>query len=232
MIALVGSGEYLPPMEAVDRELIKRLAEPARVVCLPTAAGTEGEAIINGWSDKGVDYFRRLGVTVEAVPVIDATTANDPDLADTVAQANFVYLSGGKPGYLYESLVNSLTWQAIEGVLARGGILVGCSAGAMIQGQRILGFPHLSPGFGLLANSVIAPHYDEFPDLFTKSIRLILSNNLTLVGVEGNTALFKQRDHLEVIGSGGVTIWNQQEKTRYAAGPIPTSSFLMEANHE
>ncbi len=40
-IALVGSGEYLPPMEAVDRDLIRRLEKPARVVCLPTAAGKE-----------------------------------------------------------------------------------------------------------------------------------------------------------------------------------------------
>ncbi len=28
MLALVGSGEYLPPMEPVDRRLIERLGEP------------------------------------------------------------------------------------------------------------------------------------------------------------------------------------------------------------
>jgi len=30
MLALVGSGEYLPPIASVDRELIRRLAAPVR----------------------------------------------------------------------------------------------------------------------------------------------------------------------------------------------------------
>ncbi len=42
MLALVGSGEYLPSMEAVDRFLLGQLNTEAHVVCLPTAAGTEG----------------------------------------------------------------------------------------------------------------------------------------------------------------------------------------------
>ena len=42
MLALVGSGEYLPAMAPVDRNLLARLDETPRVVCLPTAAGTKG----------------------------------------------------------------------------------------------------------------------------------------------------------------------------------------------
>ena len=42
MLALVGSGEYLPRMEPVDRRLLASLPDAPRVVCLPTAAGTEG----------------------------------------------------------------------------------------------------------------------------------------------------------------------------------------------
>jgi len=41
MLALVGSGEYLPTMEPVDRQLIARLDAAPSVVCLPTAAGQE-----------------------------------------------------------------------------------------------------------------------------------------------------------------------------------------------
>jgi len=42
LIALVGSGEYLPVMDDVDRFLLVNSGaqgRPARVVCLPTAAG-------------------------------------------------------------------------------------------------------------------------------------------------------------------------------------------------
>ena len=49
-LALVGSGEYLPPMESVDRCLLSRLTGPARVACLPTAAGREGAERIEYWT--------------------------------------------------------------------------------------------------------------------------------------------------------------------------------------
>ncbi len=45
LIALVGSGEYLPVMEDVDRYLLDSLnlnGRKPRVVCLPTAAGRKG----------------------------------------------------------------------------------------------------------------------------------------------------------------------------------------------
>ena len=47
LIALVGAGEYLPVMDAVDRHLlasVKTDGRPPQVVCLPTAAGQEGES--------------------------------------------------------------------------------------------------------------------------------------------------------------------------------------------
>lgn len=50
MLALVGSGEYLPPMEAVDRYLLGLLKTEAHVICLPTAAGREGSERIDYWS--------------------------------------------------------------------------------------------------------------------------------------------------------------------------------------
>ena len=57
MLALVGSGEYLPAMGPVDRDLIGRLQETLPVVCLPTAAGQEGPERINYWSHGGMTTF-------------------------------------------------------------------------------------------------------------------------------------------------------------------------------
>ena len=108
MLALVGSGEYLPSIASVDRELIRRLAAPVRVVCLPTTVGTEGDECIDYWSRLGVDHFTSLGVQAQALPVIDRASADDPALAAVVAQANFIYLSGGQPDYLHRTLDGSL----------------------------------------------------------------------------------------------------------------------------
>lgn len=220
MYALVGSGEYLPAMDGVDRELMGRLGRPARVVCLPTAAGTEGAQMVQSWSDRGVAHFKRLGVQqAEAVPIVTRADANNSEYASQIARANFIYLSGGKPGYLYETLAGTAAWDAIETVIHDGGLLAGCSAGAMIQGERF-GFTGTSPGFSLWPGVMVIPHFDEIPNFMVKPVQW-LSHGLTIVGVEGDTALFHDGEMYEVIGRGGVTVWNQQMKKRYTAGSIP-----------
>jgi cyanophycinase len=217
VLALVGSGEYLPPMEPVDRYLLAQLNDAPRVVCLSTAAGTEGEERIRYWSELGTGYFSRLGAQVEAVPVIDGPSANDPGLAARIHQANFVYLSGGKPDYLYRTLSGSLAWSAILAVLEHGGVLAGCSAGAMIMGERMPGFPGLKPAFGMLKDVVIMPHFNEIPKTMVNGLHLLVRDDLVLVGIEGNTALVVNGQDYRVIGSGGVVVWSA-EKRRYIHG--------------
>jgi cyanophycinase len=221
MLALVGSGEYLPGMETLDRELLKRLASEPRVVCLPTAAGREGAERIDYWSQLGIDHFSRLGAQVKALPVIDRASANDPALAEVISNANFVYLSGGRPDYLIDTLENSLAWEAILEVLADGGLLAGCSAGAMILGEKFFGFPGWRNGFNFLPGVTILPHYDEVPEFMIKILRPLKSKHLVLVGIEGYTALFKNADQYEVLGSGGVTVWRKTGKTRHTQGLLP-----------
>ena len=99
MFALVGSGEYLPPIEPVDRFLLEQLPDTPRVLCLPTAAGTEGEERISYWTELGKGYFRNLGVQVEALPIIDRASAENREFASAILQANFIYFSGGRPDY-------------------------------------------------------------------------------------------------------------------------------------
>ncbi len=209
-LALAGSGEYLPRMEPVDRLLLDRVGGSPRVVCLPTAAGTEGAETIARWSRMGVEHFTRLGAPVESVEVIDRRTADEEALVDRLRAANFVYLSGGKPDYLYKCLDGSKAWQAITGVLAAGGVVAGCSAGAMIFGGRIPSFPTLwpfQPAFNHLPNSVIMPHYDEIGDGLKRLLKLMAGRS-TLVGIDGFTALVEQGGRFGVAGAGGVTVWN------------------------
>lgn len=225
MLALVGSGEYLPVMEPVDRELLSRLQEEPRVVCLPTAAGQEGPERIDYWSRLGVDHFTRLKARVEALPVIDRASANDEVLATAVAGANLVYFSGGKPNYLYDTLKESLVWKAILKVLSGGGILAGCSAGAMILGEEFFGFPGLKPGFNFLPGVTIIPHYDEIPSFVIKSVRLLAGKNLTVLGIGCNTTLVKSGEDYEVLGSGEVVVWNRTGKIRFTRGPLPPDAL-------
>ncbi len=135
LIALVGSGEYLPVMEDVDRYLLESLnlsGRHARVVCLATAAGKEGEQSVNRWSNMGIQHFNKLGADVQALPIIDRASADDVQYESILENADLIYFSGGDPGYLYETLKDTCAWYAANRAWARGAIYAGCSAGAMI----------------------------------------------------------------------------------------------------
>jgi len=224
MLALVGSGEYLPPMEPVDRILLRRLPAPALVVCLPTAAGTEGPERIGYWERLAVEHFTRLNSPVQSLPVVDPASANDPALAGAVSEANFVYLSGGHPDYLYRTLAGSLVWKAILSVLEKGGLIAGCSAGAMVLGEALFGIPpqRRSSGFRLLPGAMVIPHYDEIPRWISTLLHYWAGRGLTTVGIEANTALSENDGRMEVLGSGGVTIWNRAGEKRYTQGSLPS----------
>jgi cyanophycinase len=50
IVALVGSGEYLPVMNEIDRYILEQTVSASQVpqvVCLPTAAGAEGDESVN-----------------------------------------------------------------------------------------------------------------------------------------------------------------------------------------
>lgn len=210
IVALVGAGEYLAPMEPVDRSLLARLADPPRVVVLPTASAPDGPGVPERWAQMGVDHFARLGATVEPVMLLTREDAESATLAAQIASANMVYLSGGKPRYLLETLRGSVCWQAIAGVYASGGVVAGCSAGAMVLGGALLDWPKIwrtLPAFGLAPDLVVIPHFDELP------ARLLLpaldrsARPRRIAGIDGKTALIGVGDTWQVAGHGTVSIF-------------------------
>ena len=104
-VALVGAGEFLPAMADVDAGLLAStgVARP-RVVVMPTASFPDGEDVFERWASMGVAHFAGLGAEVEPVLVRDRADADDPAAAQALGEADLIYLSGGKPGYLRRAL--------------------------------------------------------------------------------------------------------------------------------
>ena len=219
-IALVGAGEYLPTMTAVDKALLAHLEATPRVVVVPTAAIPDGPVVTERWAQMGVEHFSQLGAHVEPVMLQTREDANTMDIVTRLASANFVYFSGGKPQYLLQTLQNTLAWQAIKNIFVTGGVVAGCSAGAMVLGGVIFGFPQIwqkQPALGLVPDIAIMPHFDELPVLLTQAIdRQDIKE--TIVGIDGRTALVWANGEWTVQGSGTVTVFQKPEKVRYAAG--------------
>jgi cyanophycinase len=225
-IALVGSGEYLERCRPVDEHLLSLLDvgdRSARVACLPTAAAKDGERVWRGWQERGVAHFTSLGAEAIAVDVVDRDTADDDAMVRAIAGADLVYLSGGKPTLLHQLLDGTAAWAAILGVLDRGGILAGCSAGAMVQGSHIAGLRGGagSPGFGLLPDTIVLPHFDEYPSLAGDVVHRLVGRGRNVVGIDGATALVRHQDRFRAVGPGRVTVWHGTEKATFHDEELP-----------
>jgi len=98
--------------------------------------------------------------------------------------------------------------------------VAGCSAGAMVLGAALLDFPRTwrtLPALGLAPGIAIIPHFDEIPSLLTHVIAAA-RRNITVVGIDGSTALVGSNGQWSVQGKGGVTVFTSKQKTRYLAG--------------
>lgn len=219
-VALVGSGEFLEPIEPLDRELLARLNGTPQVAILPTASALDGPEVPERWAQMGIKHFDRLGVSAEAVMVLTREEAESAELASRIAAANFVYLSGGKPQYLLDTLRDTACWHAIVDVFAAGGVVAGCSAGAMVLAGHMLAWPsfrHATPALGLAPGIAVIPHFDEVPGWITSAVRLAPSN-ITVIGIEGSTALVGLEQGWTVYGRGSVTVFAGEHKQQYHSG--------------
>jgi cyanophycinase len=213
LIALVGSGEYLPVMEEIDRHLLASVnSKTPRVVCLPTAAGQEGDKSVDRWSRMGEEHFRKLGADVASIRIIDRASANNPQYESMLEEADLIYFSGGNPLHLFQTMQGSRAWASMQKAWSRGAVYAGCSAGAMILSKRIPSFrlAQTVAGFGIVPAQFILPHFDAVPVMFKPlifALRKQLKEGERMLGVDENTALVgRLGGEWKVMGRGKVHI--------------------------
>lgn len=227
LTALVGAGEYLPTMDVVDRRLLAETGKRSpRVICIPAAAGQEGEASVERWAQTGVAHFHRLGAEADSACIVDRASADDPKWAAWIEAADVIYFSGGDPLYLYRTLEGTRAWAAAEAAWARGAVLAGCSAGAMILGAFVPDVTRddlpLHPAFGRLPNCLVLPHFDQFESFrpgLTEYVRRRLPDGRYGLGIDEHTALVGRIGaEWEVMGAGNVSLLTREAIAPYGAG--------------
>jgi cyanophycinase len=165
-------------------------------VQIPTAAGQEGEDRLKFWRKLGEDQATRLNAECFSLQLFTRDDAFLPENIDVISNAALIYLSGGDPHYLAQTLINTPVWQAIVNAWRNGSSLAGCSAGAMIFGREIIGVrkSHASPGLNLLPTIQTIPHYDRFlgwlPDRVAAAI-VRAPTGVHLLGIDEETALVR-----------------------------------------
>jgi cyanophycinase len=206
----------------VPQAFIRLAGGPSKkFVIVPTNGGNRNadgtpkvykeEAVVAGWKRRGLSNVVMLHTW-------------DPKVADTEAfvkpllDADAVWFDGGRQWNMVDSYANTRTVQALWGVLERGGVIAGTSAGATIQGEYLVRGdtsgpdvmmtkePNHQRGFGFLKRSAIDQHINarnRWDDLIPviKAFPQYLG-----LGLSEDTAIVVHGDRFEVIGRWKVTV--------------------------
>ena len=233
-LALVGSGEYLPAMASFEKSLlddgIKNGKRPIYIQ-IPTAAGKESPDRLEYWKELGQEQAKRLGADSIFLPIFTRKDANNPEYATLIKDSALMYMSGGDPHYLAETLIGTPLWEAIQENWRTGASLAGCSAGAMVLSSHIPNFRLLkkspSPGLSLLPEIRVIPHFNKFFKWIPESAAKVLlhvPDDSILIGVDELTAMVKRSgdEHWLVVGEAMVHVLKGMPDQQLRDGEIIT----------
>jgi len=221
---------------AIVRDRFVSLAggEKARVVVIPTGVsalrfGEKNTNLDPDWSRDRPEWlayeaYLKQWLGTENVTVIhtrDRKVADSEDFVRPLRTATGVFLSAGNAGRHAEAYLDTRTQKELEALLARGGVIFGSSAGAIIQGSyTVRGRPDKpllmaaghERGFGFLRNVAINPHLTQ-AKRENELINVVDAHPEILgIGIDEDAALVVRGSRFEVIGAGRVAIYDNQRR--------------------
>ncbi len=211
-LVIVGGGTRTP--EIMGRFIELAGGADASIVVIPTAIGADEydeEGIKERWKGFGAN-----NIIVRHTK--DKEVADSKDFTSAINSASAVWFDGGRQWRLVDSYKDTETERSFWGVLERGGVIGGSSAGATIQGSylargdtknnQIMMGDH-EEGFGFIKNIAIDQHvlarnrqFDLF-DILKKRPELLG------IGIDESTAIIVKGDQFEVLGESYVLIYDQ-----------------------
>lgn len=214
-LLLLGSAEFEPwAVEAEHAALASTDYGRPCVAIVPTAAfaDDDGDASFSRWAAKGTAHYARGGIDSDVVPLRTREDADDRDIVRALAGHRMVFFSGGDPTYLARAIRGTRVQETLHDMLADGAVFAGCSAGACLAG--IAAPPRLradtisgewSDALGLLAETIVAPHWDELDDVVRQAFRAQASKHgARIAPIDCHTAVLFDRGEGRLFARGDV----------------------------
>lgn len=220
LLLLEGGAEFGGRMSEPDLRALELAGGLDALVCIiPTASAPDNNHKRAG--ERGARWFRKLGARdVFVAPVIDSASANDSSIADAIGAARLIYMLGGFPRYLGETLVNSLCWRAALEAWRGGAVIGGSSAGAMTLCEYYYD-PYedtLLRGLNLLRNVCVIPHHEDFGKTWAARLKKLLPDAI-LLGIDERTGILNDADGAwNVYGAGKVALYQGAQARVYLSG--------------
>ena len=216
MIAITGSGEFLPSILDVDKILINNIKDTPYALTFSTAAGKESDDRLLYWQNLAKNHFAELEVKHNHIDARNREDLNKNSVIEEMKKANFVFFSGGSPMYLYEAIVNSEFSAELNNVEQRG-IIAGCSAGAMIMGDKMI----KGTGLNYLPQTIVLPHYGEsFYSWISNTVKVLNRGKYKLLCLEKDTYFIKDKNEYRVLGKQQVHIIFKKDHYTFSDGDI------------
>jgi len=221
ILLLEGGSEFQGKMEEPDKKALALAGgQDANVVIIPTAAAPDNNSKRAG--NMALQWFRTLGANnISALPIVDKTSADDPELSARLDHADLIYMLGGFPGYLEHTLRKSRCFDAIWRSHQKGAVLAGSSAGAMVLCEWYFdpAVKEIKKGFGILKDVMLIPHHDTFGGSW-HSLYFDNISDTRCIGMDEQTGMINQSgsDRWTVYGKGKVTLYLKTSVTSYRSG--------------
>ncbi|HET6426565.1 MAG TPA: cyanophycinase [Planctomycetaceae bacterium] len=205
---------HRPPKAAVQEFLALAGGRDANVVLVSESSeAAENEKRIR-------DFFEEMGAAnVTVCAAADEGTMHDPKVTERFAQAQGVWFVGAEEERLLDLDLRAPLQKVVNEILARGGAVGGCSAGARMQGDCLvrrkvatsttLPADSLSTGLGVLAGMVIdeCSAGDETTDTMATMMRDRFPNLIGL-GLNESAAVVVRGHRMQVVGSESVSVYD------------------------
>jgi cyanophycinase len=224
--ALVIAGGSLIQNSTVFQRILELAGgeEEARIVFFPTNGGgqystpAQREASLNSFTSTAA--WGELPIPVVLMHTYDPEEADTEQFYAPLETATGVYFAGGLPFRAYDAYFGTGTQRALDAVLARGGVIGGSSAGALMQpnvmlrGDRsadnsiVVGEPSEGFAFGGMLNIAVDVHYLMRNRGFDIVEAIEADPDLLGLSVDENTAVVMRGDEVEVVGTGWVGVYD------------------------
>ena len=202
--------------------LVRRMGGPdAAIVVIPTAM--PGENFDEHWPNLSALHARGVH-NITVLHTRDAATADSAAFCEPLRQARAVLILGGRQWRLIEAFQHTRLIDELHGVLRRGGIVAGTSAGAsalasfLVRGQPgdnsvVIG--KYSEGFGLLENVAIDQHLLARRREFDLVGVVRSYPELLGIGIDEHTGILVESRHFTVLGDSRVAVYDSRNWCRW-----------------
>ena len=149
---------------------------------------------------------------------------DDLDFVKPLQQATAVWISGGDQRRLAERYLGTNVEAELKGVVQRGGIIGGTSAGSAIASRVMISgglqHPVIASGLDLLPGSIIDQHFSQRRRYERLASAVQQHPDRVGIGIDESTGLIVSAKEARVLGDGSVYVYSRSEPLDEALEPL------------